>query len=283
MNSFINNIYSADRINQSVAVLGGATAQSYGAVGLSKPSFDTENFSTVLDQVANVPAEGVTHDSHSRMSEAPNPVNSSSSLLSSLNSSSGSAFDESFESPDFSRTNEVRDSELISRFEATETESPAAFGLSSAQTVTAVDTETSAEGGAVSAGSTLLGFLEQVIAQAEASQAEFSGSFDGDRQSSIRDLIENFGSDTGSALRSALQDNVEGRGREFVADTFDASGLTLLEPIAEPVLAIDYYGESAVLINGALDLVVQPIGSFSLPPVGPTLTNAQNELASFAS
>lgn len=283
MNSFINNIYSADRINQSVAVLGGATAQSYGAVGLRKPSFDTENFSTVLDQVANIPAEGVTHDSHSRMSEAPNPVNSSSSLLSSLNSSSGSAFDESFESPDFSRTNEVRDSELISRFEATETESPAAFGLSSAQTVTAVDTETSAEGGAVSAGSTLLGFLEQVIAQAEASQAEFSGSFDGDRQSSIRDLIENFGSDTGSALRSALQDNVEGRGREFVADTFDASGLTLLEPIAEPVLAIDYYGESAVLINGALDLVVQPIGSFSLPPVGPTLTNAQNELASFAS
>lgn len=283
MNSFINNIYSADRINQSVAVLGGATAQSYGAVGLSKPSFDTENFSTVLDQVANVPAEGVTHDSHSRMSQAPNPVNSSSSLLSSLNSSSGSAFDESFESPDFSRTNEVRDSELISRFEATETESPAAFGLSSAQTVTAVDTDTSAEGGAVSAGSTLLGFLEQVIAQAEASQAEFSGSFDGDRQSSIRDLIENFGSDTGSALRSALQDNVEGRGREFVADTFDASGLTLLEPIAEPVLAIDYYGESAVLINGALDLVVQPIGSFSLPPVGPTLTNAQNELASFAS
>lgn len=283
MNSFINNIYSADRINQSVAVLGGATAQSYGAVGLRKPSFDTENFSTVLDQVANIPAEGVTHDSHSRMSEAPNPVNSSSSLLSSLNSSSGSAFDESFESPDFSRTNEVRDSELISRFEATETESPAAFGLSSAQTVTAVDTDTSAEGGAVSAGSTLLGFLEQVIAQAEASQAEFSGSFDGDRQSSIRDLIENFGSDTGSALRSALQDNVEGRGREFVADTFDASGLTLLEPIAEPVLAIDYYGESAVLINGALDLVVQPIGSFSLPPVGPTLTNAQNELASFAS
>lgn len=283
MNSFINNIYSADRINQSVAVLGGATAQSYGAVGLSKPSFDTENFSTVLDQVANVPAEGVTHDSRSRMSEAPNPVNSSSSLLSSLNSSSGSAFDESFESPDFSRTNEVRDSELISRFEATETESPAAFGLSSAQTVTAVDADTSAEGGAVSAGSTLLGFLEQVIAQAEASQAEFSGSFDGDRQSSIRDLIENFGSDTGSALRSALQDNVEGRGREFVADTFDASGLTLLEPIAEPVLAIDYYGESAVLINGALDLVVQPIGSFSLPPVGPTLTNAQNELASFAS
>ena len=88
----------------------------------------------------------------------------------------------------------------------------------------------------------------------EASQAEFSGSFDGDRQSSIRDLIENFGSDTGSALRSALQDNVEGRGREFVADTFDASGLTLLEPIAEPVLAIDYYGESAVLINGALEL-----------------------------
>ena len=283
MSSFTNNIYGADRINQSFAILGGATAQSYGAVGLNKPSTDVESFSTVLDQVTNMPSEGLPSDSPLGVTSALNPLISSTSFASMLTLPSGMASDEQFESSQFSQTNAARDSELMSRFEAVEPELPASFGVLTAQTVMAGDVESIIEGASASTGSTLLDFLEQLISQAEASQAEFNGSLDGDRQSSIRDLIENVAGDTGSTLRATLQEGVEGRGRELVADAIDTSGLRLLEPFAEPVQAIDYYGESAVLINGTLDVLVQPIGSLSLPPVGPTFANTQDELAGFAS
>lgn len=283
MNSFTNNIYGADRINQSVAVLGGATAQSYGAVGLSKPSFDTEHTPITQDQVTDNLPEDQIQASPDNPVAAVKSVIDISGLFSVLNLPAGPAFDEQFDTPVFSRADTTQDSELMSRFEAAETDLSAVPGLAAVQIVGAGGGDADVDGPAANPGSTLLSFLEQVIAQAEASQAEFNDSLDGDRQSSIRDLIDNVGSDTGGTLRTTLQDGVEGRGRELVADVIDASGLRLLEPAAEPVLAVDYYGESAVLINGALDLLVQPIGSFSLPPVGPTLANAQDELAVFAS
>lgn len=283
MDSFSNNIYGVDRINQSVTVLGGATAQSYGTVGLNKPTFDTESFTPVHDRVADVPPEDLTDDSPDGTSATIMTFVDSTSLVSALNLPAGVAFDEQFEPPVFSQTNEIRDSELMSRFEAVGTELPAAFGLATAQNGTSGDADSAVDGPAANAGSSLLSFLEQVIAQVEASQAEFNGSLDGDRQSFIRDSIENIGSDAGSTLRTTLQNNVADRGRELLMDGIEISGLTFLDPVAKPVLGFDYYGASADLINTTLDAVAQPIGSFSLPPVGPALTSANDELASFAS
>lgn len=244
MNSFSNNIYGADRINQSIAVLGGATAQSYGAVGLSKPASHTEFYVALLDLEVNVSVEDEAHASPDSASPVIKPFIDLSTLVSELRLPAFAVLDEQFDSPVFSRASAVQDSELMSRFDAEQTELPAGLGVGATQNSKAGDTDADAAPVPNSRDS-LLSFIEQVIEQAQTSSDEFNGSLDGGRQDTVPDLIEDLG--------------------------------------GEPVLAVDYFGESAALINGVLDLAVQPIGSLSLPPVGPILANPRDEVAGFAS
>lgn len=243
MNSFSNNIYGADRINQSIAVLGGATAQSYGAVGLSKPASHTEFYVALLDLETNVSVEDEAHASPDSASPVIKPFIDPSNLVSELRLPAVAVLDEQFESPVFSRASAVQNSELMSRFDAEQTELPAGLGVAETQNSKAGDTD--ADAPVPNSSDSLLSFIEQLIEQAQASSDEFNGSLDGGRQHTVRDLIEDLGS--------------------------------------EPVLAVDYFGESAASINGVLDLAVQPIGSLSLPPVGPILANPRDEVAGFAS
>ncbi len=85
----------------------------------------------------------------------------------------------------------------------------------------------------------------------------------------------------GSGIREFLQENVAGVGRELVSSSIDATGVELLDPIAEPLLGVDYYAKSAEVLNGLLDAVAQPIGSIALPQVGPLLADPREELSAY--
>jgi len=55
----------------------------------------------------------------------------------------------------------------------------------------------------------------------------------------------------------------------------------LLDPIADPLLSVDYYAKSGEVLNGVMDAVVQPIGSISAPRVGPLLADPREELSAY--
>lgn len=237
MNSFSNNIYSADRVNQSVAMLGGATAQSYGVVGLNKPAVDTAPVAVVQELIANGPNVDLIHFDSDSATAAFKPFVDSSSLLAMLSAPVGVALDEQFEPAVFSQTATVEGSELMSRYELIETEFPVPFGFGIVQNPAVVDVDVLPEGSTTNASSSLLSFIEEVIAQAQASQVQFNNSLDDGRQGFVRESIDSLGSE----IRAVLP------------------------------------------INDALELAITPIGSFSLPPLGSTLANSQDEIASFTS
>ena len=264
-------------------MLGGATAQSYGAVGLSKPAVDTALVAAMQELVASGAQADLVHVNSDSAPAVAKPFVDSSGSVSIPNAPIGFALDEQFEPAVFSQTNAVEDSELMSRYEVIESEFPAQLGFGVVQNVAAGDVDVPTEGSPTNTGSSLLSFIEQVIAQAQASQQEFNSSLDGGRQGFIRESIDDVASGVGDALRTTLQDNVAGRGRELVADGIDLTGLSVLNTVAEPLLNTDYYVESAAVINGTLNLVIAPIGSFNLPPLGPVIANPQDEIASFAS
>jgi len=86
---------------------------------------------------------------------------------------------------------DVQNPELLSRFEGSSLEDESTFGIqqsgfSSASLIADESLETLTTGGA---GFSLLDFIEQAVAQAEASQPEFSDTFDGGWQGEFRELL----------------------------------------------------------------------------------------------
>lgn len=100
--------------------------------------------------------------------------------------------------------------------------------------------------------------------------ADLSGGFDGERQRLIRDFIDDVGERSGSGIREFLQTEVRGELKGALQGAVDSVGIEALDPVSDPVFAVDYYGESANIINGTLES--SSLSSVALPPLGPTFT-----------
>lgn len=274
----------SDQTIQAIALLGGATAQSYSAVSLnvsplaldsqevdaSAPSFPFTDKSTRSEtEVASQSLEKfVTDASAPLLAGRSTTLNVTEEL---------SALPGDLVEPD------IQNPELMSRFEDSTVESEGSSGVQQiALSGTTLIADDSIEApSSVSAGFSLLDFIEQAIAQAEASQQEFDETFDGSRQGEFRELLVDTGTAVGSGIREFLQENVAGVGRDLLTSSIDTAGVELLDPIADPLLNINYYEKSAEVLNGLLDAVAQPIGSIALPQAGPLLADPREELSAY--
>lgn len=275
----------SDQTNQSIAILGGATAQSYSAVSLnaSLAAFEAQQaeMSTSLAYVNDKSNRSDTQITSQPLEKFIGDI--PAALLTSRLSPLNIAEDLS-ELPDALVGADIQNPELMSRFEGAFQEdesgsvvqqnSPPSSVLSSADN----SSEILSTG---SAGFSLLDFIEQVISQAQASQQEFDETFDGSRQGEFRELLVDTGSALGSGIREFFQENVAGSGRDLLSSSIDATGVEFLDPIADPLLSVDYYAMSAEVLNGMLDAVAQPIGSIALPQLGPLLADPREELSAY--
>lgn len=281
MSGFTQNIYDADRSSQSIALIGGATAQSYDVVGLQAPR------SSVVPDLSIV-EYSTTDSSPDNVSGSVNILNSfqEKDLLSALPlkqdapaTSQVLAQEEQTSAVDLIESFNISQPELMSRYQDFE-QTLDGFSVSpefNGGTLNSVASD-SLDGGTENNTFSLIDFLAEIIERAQSDQAEFENSFDGSRQSEIRDFIDFTGGELSSNIRSGLQDNVAGVPREALGEVVDSTGLDVLSAVTEPVLAVDYYGESATLINDLLGAIVQPIGAFSLLQIGPLLADPQSEL-----
>lgn len=282
MNGIQNQI--SDQTNQAIMLLWGATAQSYSVINLnampavldlneagdSLPASDlTKKFhrsegEPTLQSMEN----GVVETTVSLVSVQPAPLNLSGELS---------------EPPTRFVELELQNPELMSRFNNASFDDSGSLGFAQARfTNVALNAEESLETSSTGeSGFSLLDFIKQAIAQAEVSKKEFEETFDGSRQGEFRELLIDAGRELGSVVREFLQDNVAGAGRDLLASTLDTTGVQLLDPVADPLLNIDYYAKSAEVLNGLLDAVAQPISTFSLPQLGPLLADPREELFAY--
>lgn len=243
----------SDQTNQAIALLGGATAQSYSAVGLntSPAALGLQNvgaslhFSDLIDVSARNNAESTSQSLERLFIDPSIPVVTSQPV-------SSSTAEELSELPNSYVQPVIQNPELISRFEDSSLDDEGVFGAQQTgfpggSLIADESPEILANGGL---GFSLLDFIEQAIAQSETSQQEFGDTLDGSHQNEFR---------------------------EFLMDT----GMELLDPIAEPLLGVDYYAKSAEVLNGLMDAVAQPIGSIALPQVGPLLADPREELSAY--
>ena len=265
--------------------MGGASAQSYSAVSLnvsqvalgSEEADTSAPFSPVTDTSTQSDTE-ITSQSFERL------VTDASAPLFIARSSILNVAEELSEPPSISVEPDMQNPELMSRFEDAfeEDEGGAVAQPTGAALGTSLISEDSSE--ALSPGSvgfSLLDFIEQAIAQAQASQQEFDETFDGSRQGEFRELLVDTGAAVDSGIREFLQENIAGLGRDLLSSSINAAGVEFLEPIADPLLNIDYYAKSAEVLNGLLDSAAQPIGSIALPRVGPLLADPREELSAY--
>lgn len=281
MSGFTQNIYDADRSSQSIALIGGSTAQSYDVVGLQAPR------SSVVPDLSIV-EYSVTDPSPDNASGRVDILNSfqDKDLLSALPlkqdapaTSQVFAQEEQTSAVDLIDSFNISQPELMSRYQDFE-QTLDGFSVSPEFNGGTLNNVTSdnLDGDTENITFSLIDFLAEIIERAQSDQAEFENSFDGSRQSEIRDFIDFTGGELSSNIRSGLQDNVAGVPREALSEVVDSTGLDVLSAVTDPVLAVDYYGDSATLINDLLGSIVQPIGAFSLPQIGPLLADPQSEL-----
>lgn len=276
----------AELTNQAVALLGGVTAQSYSLMGL--------NVSPVLPYsqitAAGFPSSDLMDKQSRKDSDASTNAIEKVLVDTSFQKSPSaysplSATDEPNEVPDTFAVTQNQDPELTSRFKDALLEDDGVFGI--VQTAVPVATPSTDEFSDApvngSTGFSLLDFIEQAITQAEASRQEFEGTFDGSRQGEFREFLTGVASEAGGAVRGFLQDNIAGVGRDLLSSAIEATGSDSLDAAAAPVLNIDYYTKSAEVLNGLLDALAQPIGSISLPQLGPLAANPLDELSDYAS
>lgn len=283
MSGYINSIYSADRGNQAVALIGGATAQSYDAVGMQiqPPTLVPELPGT--EYIASVsPADAATQKPDSSRQFIDNDA-PDSLVVKQMQGVAGQVFAQEEQTIPMAlvedQTNFVP--ELLSRYQ--NLEQPVDGLLNTPLTNVEVLSAEAATDDLADSSSDLFSlndFLAEVIQQAQSSQAEFENSFDGSKQNEIRDFIDLTSGELASTLRTGLQENVAGVPRKALGEVVDVAGFDGLDFVTEPVFAIDYFGESAVVINELLGVVTQPIGAFALPSIGASLANPQDEFLS---
>ena len=277
MSIFSHNINSVDRLNQATTLLGGATAQSHSAAnGILAPQFlGLENLS--LDWYISDVKESNVSRSLDLDKLLPNISQFEYPKFTFNESSAQQTFFETQSKLSILINDETEpDSDLLSRFQEFDevTVSVGNTGAFNQQDVAAGQLTQEAIG----KDFLLSSFLAEIIEQAQKSRAEFDGAFDGDRQGAIREFLDSTGAALGTETRGILQDNFAGVGRGAADFALETLGIDLFDPLTNPLLATDYYGESAALINNLLDVLVQPIGSLSLPEIGPLIGNSRDEL-----
>lgn len=281
MTKFLQDLYGPDRVNQAVALLGGATAPSYGAVSLDGAENLLETGLGVLpsDSDAYVTTPQRQADQDKSLGGDKSELDSATSSLRTAGPSNVFA-DEPTGFEPVAPQQVAPDVDLITRFQTPDSDdfAPGAFlpidprgGAAAAEPV-ALNTVTSS----------VPSFLEQLILKVEEASRDISTDLDGGTQGAVRELIFEIGSDLSTTVRMGLQDNVSGMGRELAARLLDEVNIDTLDAAAAPLLAIDYYGASASVINGILDSIAQPIGSIALPQVGPFVADLKGELVGFA-
>ncbi|WP_275270687.1 hypothetical protein [Limnobacter sp. P1] len=182
----------SDQTNQAIALLGGATAQSYSAVSLNVspvtlnlPNADESlPFYELIDISVQSNAESTSQSLERLLFDSHTTVVTLRSVFSNTS-------EEPSELPNGFVGSDVQNPELLSRFEGSSLEDESTFGIqqsgfSSASLIADESLETLTTGGA---GFSLLDFIEQAVAQAEASQPEFSDTFDGGWQGEFRELL----------------------------------------------------------------------------------------------
>jgi hypothetical protein len=270
--------------NQAVALLGGSTAQSYRTVSLnaSPAAFDVLNTAASLP-TSDLPNKSPRAEGDANTQALERLIVDTSVQLVPVRLSALNIPEELSELPVSLAEPDTQNAELISRFQSISQEDESSTGvLQTVLTGNSVGTDEVQESIATAGtGFSLLDFIEQTIAQAEASQQEFETTFDGSRQGEVRELLIDAGMELDSGVRGFLQDNIAGATRGVLSSAIDATGVELLDSIAGPALSIDFYAKSAEMLNGLIDTVAQPIGSIALPQAGPLLASPREELAAY--
>ncbi|WP_159568372.1 hypothetical protein [Limnobacter sp. 130] len=273
-----------DQTNHAVALLGGATAQSYSVVSLNTLSaaLDVPDAGSGLAQlettIKSIQSE-VEYTSHAvDKSFVDSSLGQQSNRFASLTMN-----DELSDLPSGFVGMGIQNPELMSRFDEFSVENESDFDAQQLESPgAALSPEDSSEGLASDVnGFSFFDFIEQAIAQAEASQQDFGDTFDGSRQGEFREFLVNTGMELDSGVRGFLQENVAGVGRDLLSSAIDATGVDVLDPVADPLLSVDYYAKSAEVLNSLMDAVAQPIGSIALPQLGPLLADPREELSAY--
>lgn len=282
MSKFLQNVYGADRANQAVALLGGATAPSYEALSLRRAENLSEADLGVLLSGPNAYIDSDLREADSNASFVGDKFELNG-LVSSPRSASLSSLvvDEAAGLEPGSLAQASQDTDLVSRFQTSDSDDSAPVSFLPIDPRAGTD----AVGESIVLSndtSPMPSFLEQLVAKFEAVSGDISADLDGSRQGAVRELIFDVGSELSTLVRTELQDSVAGVGRELAAQAIGRVGIDPLETAVEPLLTVDYYGESAVVINETLGSIGQPIGSIALPQVGPFVASLMGELAALA-
>lgn len=281
MSRFLKDVYNVDRANQAFAVLGGATAPSYQAISLHNAEHMLEpGFGVLLPGLESVKEIFQrSSDSDSAFVGEKAIIDATASQVRSTNILNGLGDEPS--GIDVSQVREVfQDMDLLTRFQTLDSDNGVSLSSGTGESRFGSD---GGEPVALSSGPTgMSSFLEQLVSKVEGAADDVSTDLDGSTQGAVRELILDIGSELSTSVRMELQENVAGVGRELAAQAIDRVGIEPLETAAEPLLAVDYYGESAGVINGILDGIGQPIGSIALPQLGPLVADLKSELAGFS-
>ncbi|WP_394673664.1 hypothetical protein [Limnobacter sp.] len=273
-----------DQTNHAVALLGGATAQSYSVVSLNALSaaLDVANAGSGLAQLETT-IKSIQSEVEYTSQAVDNSFVDSSLGQQSNRFASLTMNDELSDLPSGFVGMGIQNPELMSRFDEFSVENESDFDAQQSDLPgAALSPEDSSESLASDVnGFSFFGFIEQAIAQAEASQQDFGDTFDGSRQGEFREFLVNTGMELDSGVRGFLQENVAGVGRDLLSSAIDATGVDVLDPVADPLLSVDYYAKSAEVLNGLMESVVQPIGSIALPQLGPLLADPREELSAY--
>lgn len=179
------SVNSIDRLNQATALLGGATAQSYSAGnGMSAPQF-----SGLMNRALDWYAQHVNQSSLDPSLDANKPVldiPQGEPLVLSLNSLTAQlVFSENQGNISVSINEETKpDSDLLSRFPEFDQDNTS---VGSAGELNQSDAVEAAElmSDDIGEGLLLSSFLDEIIEQAQDSNPEFDGAFDGGNQGAI--------------------------------------------------------------------------------------------------
>ncbi|HEX4857217.1 MAG TPA: hypothetical protein VFV28_10415 [Limnobacter sp.] len=128
------------------------------------------------------------------------------------------------------------------------------------------------------AGFSLQDLLKQILQEVQTSQDDLPDTFDGSRQGALRDLIVDLGKGTGEGVREFFQENISGVARSTVVSLVDSADSPALSAASKPILQADYYNMISEPVNSMVDSVIQPIGSVSLPRLGPEFNRGLDEL-----
>lgn len=209
MSGISNNFHDSDRANQAIALLGGATAQSYNSVSLNFVPAFADLLTLDKDYTAVEPTDqwpgNVVGDStwFSVEKQLMDSVSDTTELLPSLGLNSD---DGKIQSVDINQQ-PSQDPELMSRYEESLGESSGGLsGLVQTGNASAnSDSEATTElvgGGAI--GFSLFDFIEQAVAQAQEPQDEFPEAFDGSRQGEFRELVVDTSAESVELLNGLL-------------------------------------------------------------------------------